>query len=144
MWTCGIVISYAYRHRRCPKRRSCRCPFNPCYFFCLLWCRGNAVSKGKVEDVNLLLFLQLCSFNFSDLLQEILQIGRFYIYLSHHMFRGLASCSRGGLRKTDKTFQQRKNLFAQKKCFFFFIWGSCKAIYCAYKRFECGSHTLSP
>ena len=34
----------------------------------------------------------------------------FYIYLSHNMFRRLASCSRGGLDMTDKTLQQTKDV----------------------------------
>ena len=43
-------------------------------------------------------------------LEAKLQFDIFYIYSSHNMFRGRASCSRGGFRKTDKTFQQTKNV----------------------------------
>ena len=39
-----------------------------------------------------------------------LQFDIFYIHSSHNMFRRRASCSRGGFRKTDKTFQQTKNV----------------------------------
>ena len=69
----------------------------------LIW-RGG----GFLETLRLLLnsstsqlpffYIQACSFSFSDLFLEKLQFyKRFYIYLFHNMFRGLASCftSRG-------------------------------------------------
>ena len=49
--------------------------------------------------------VQACSFSFSDLFLAKLQFyKRFYIYLSHNMFRSLASCSRGGFRRTCGMF----------------------------------------
>ena len=55
------------------------------------------------RDANIFSSIQACSFSFSDLFQAKWQFDkRFYIYfLTTHMFRRLAPCSRGGFDKTD-------------------------------------------
>ena len=55
------------------------------------------------RDANIFRSIQACSFSFSDLFQAKWPLDkRFYIYfLTTHMFRRLAPCSRGGFDKTD-------------------------------------------